>query len=132
MRASISGSRRWGRQPSGRRALVMETTLCGLNLVALIIVTIAAFLASLPGASAAPGPADQRLVSKADMKSGALLLKSTEEGRYVEAPRVGTDVDLTVSGPTARARVTQVFHNPTDAWVEAVYVYPLPEGAAVD
>src|SRR4029079_14188377 len=25
-----------------------------------------------------------------------------------------------------------VFHNPTDAWVEAVYVYPLPEGGAVD
>src|SRR6185295_2792784 len=33
---------------------------------------------------------------------------------------------------TIRARITQVFHNPTDAWVEAVYVYPLPEGGAVD
>ena len=31
-----------------------------------------------------------------------------------------------------RARVTQIFHNPTDGWVEAVYVYPLPEGGAVD
>ena len=37
-----------------------------------------------------------------------------------------------MSGPTARARVTQLFHNPTDGWVEAVYVYPLPEGGAVD
>jgi len=37
-----------------------------------------------------------------------------------------------VSGPTARARVSQIFHNPTDGWVEAVYVYPLPEGGAVD
>ncbi len=65
------------------------------------------------------------------MRSGALLLKS-EDGRYVEAPLVATDVDLVVSGPTARARVTQIFHNPTDGWVEAVYVYPLPEGGAVD
>ncbi len=59
------------------------------------------------------------------MRSGALLLKS-ENDRFVEAPLVGTDIDLTVSGPTARARVTQIFHNPTDGWVEAVYVYPLP------
>ena len=47
-------------------------------------------------------------------------------------PRVGTDVDIAVSGPTARARVTQIFRNPTEGWVEAVYVYPLPEGGAVD
>ena len=65
------------------------------------------------------------------MRSGSLLLKS-EDDRFVEAPLVGTDVDLVVSGPTARARVTQIFHNPTDGWVEAVYVYPLPEGGAVD
>ena len=70
-------------------------------------------------------------VTPGEMRSGALLLKS-ENDRYVEAPLVGTDVDLTVSGPTARARVTQIFHNPTDGWVEAVYVYPLPEGGAVD
>src|SRR5262249_44954661 len=55
-----------------------------------------------------------------------------EEDRYVEAPLAATDVDLVVSGPTARARVTQIFHNPTDGWVEAVYVYPLPAGGAVD
>jgi Ca-activated chloride channel family protein len=55
------------------------------------------------------------------MKSGALLLKS-ENDRFLEAPLVGTDVDVTVSGPTARARVTQIFHNPTDGWVEEVYV----------
>src|SRR5262245_22305957 len=57
---------------------------------------------------------------------------SSARERYVEAPLVATDVDLVVSGPTARARVTQIFHNPTDGWVEAVYVYPLPEGGAVD
>jgi Ca-activated chloride channel homolog len=77
-------------------------------------------------------PAFPVLVTPGDMRAGSLLLKGTEEGSYVEAPRLGTDIDLTVSGPTARARVTQIFHNPTDGWVEAVYVYPLPEGGAVD
>ena len=59
-----------------------------------------------------------------------MLLKN-EEG-YADASRLGIDVDLTVSGPTVRARVTQIFRNPTQDWVEAVYVYPLPSGGAVD
>ena len=80
-------------------------------------------------ARAETGPA---LVTPGEMQSGALLFRANEKGRYVEAPRLGTDVDLTVSGPTARAHVTQLFQNPTDQWVEAVYVYPLPEDGAVD
>ncbi|WP_439816272.1 marine proteobacterial sortase target protein [Zavarzinia sp. CC-PAN008] len=67
-----------------------------------------------------------------EVTSGALLLKGTEPGAYVEAPRLGTDVDLTVSGPTARGRLTQAFTNPTSGWVEAVYVFPLPSDSAVD
>lgn len=66
-----------------------------------------------------------------DMRSGALLVRR-EDGELVEATRLGTDYDVTVSGPTARARVTQMFHNPAATHIEAVYVYPLPEGAAVD
>jgi Ca-activated chloride channel family protein len=64
-----------------------------------------------------------------DARSGSLLLK-TDDG-YADATRLGIDVDLTVSGPTVRARVTQIFRNPTPNWVEATYVYPLPAGGAV-
>src|SRR3546814_1545336 len=32
----------------------------------------------------------------------------------------------------ARATVRQVFHNPGDRWLEGIYVFPLPERAAVD
>jgi Ca-activated chloride channel family protein len=103
------------------------------SLVLVNLVAIAAFLAASPRAHAeAPAPRNvPAFVTPGEMRSGALLLRS-ENDRYVEAPMVGTDVDLAVSGPTARARVTQIFHNPTNGWVEAVYVYPLPEGAAVD
>ena len=52
--------------------------------------------------------------------------------RHTDATRLGMDVDLIVSGPTIRARVTQIFRNPTQNWVEATYVYPLPAGGAVD
>jgi Ca-activated chloride channel family protein len=65
-----------------------------------------------------------------DARSGSLLFK-TDDGTS-EAPRLGIDVDITVSGPTARARITQLFRNPTKQWMEATYVYPLPAGSAVD
>src|ERR1700741_562084 len=92
----------------------------------------AAVVAAFAGAPVARATAASAFVSPGDMHSGALLLKSAQEGRYVEAPRLGTDIDLTVSGPTARARVTQIFQNPTSGWIEAVYVYPLPDDSAVD
>src|SRR5262249_13033731 len=62
---------------------------------------------------------------------GTLLFRGAE-GTPVPAPRLATDVDLRVTGPIARATVRQEFVNPTAAWVEGVYVFPLPEDAAVD
>jgi Ca-activated chloride channel family protein len=70
------------------------------------------------------------VASLADVRAGTLLLRDGE--RYVEAPRVATDIDITVSGSTSRARVTQIFDNPTKNWVEAVYVNPLPDRGTVD
>ncbi|MCW5727366.1 marine proteobacterial sortase target protein [Parvibaculum sp.] len=72
------------------------------------------------------------LVRMADVESGALLLNSTEPGKYVPAPLLATDVQIDVTGPLARARVTQHFINPGDGWVEGKYVFPLPENSAVD
>ena len=45
---------------------------------------------------------------------------------------MATNVEVTVNGPVARAVVTQRFLNPSDAWVEGVYVFPLVQDAAVD
>src|SRR5262245_4419952 len=100
------------------------------TLLLFVLSAFAAFLVNTGALGAGSGGA--AFVTPSDMRSGSLLFRSTEDGRYVEAPRLGTDFDITVSGPTARARVTQIFHNPTDGWVEAVYVYPLPDGGAVD
>ncbi|CCD96529.1 conserved hypothetical protein [Bradyrhizobium sp. ORS 375] len=88
----------------------------------------ALFLSITPGWSA-EGPLAP-LTKPGDARSGALLFKS--DAGYVEAPRLGIDVDIVVSGPTARARVTQLFKNTSSQWLEAVYVYPLPPDSAVD
>ena len=62
---------------------------------------------------------------------GTLLFRGGD-GAAVPAPLLETDVDLRVTGPVARAIVRQQFVNPTSDWVEGVYVFPLPEDAAVD
>ena len=97
--------------------------------IAVILVGFAALLVSfVPGWSASPEQAG--LLQPGEARSGTLLLK--DDGAYTEAVRLGIDVDITVSGPTLRARVTQVFRNPTKDWVEATYVYPLATNGAVD
>src|SRR5215469_12347774 len=62
---------------------------------------------------------------------GTLLFRAAG-GTAVPAPLLNTDVNLHVTGPIARAVVRQEFMNPTTGWVEGVYVFPLPEDAAVD
>jgi Ca-activated chloride channel family protein len=97
--------------------------------IAVMLVAFVALLVSFePGWSATTEQAG--LLQPGDAKSGSLLLK--EDGAYTEAIRLGTDVDITVSGPTLRARITQIFRNPTKDWVEATYVYPLATNGAVD
>jgi Ca-activated chloride channel family protein len=95
-----------------------------------LVAAMAAFV--MGGSPARANEASAPLVTPDEMRAGSLLFASTEAGRYVEAPRLGTDVDIVVSGPTVRARITQIFRNPTDGWVEGIYVYPLSDGSAVD
>ena len=67
-----------------------------------------------------------------DAKTGTLMLRTGTPGEYVIAPKVETEVAIQVTGMIARTRLTQVFHNPGSEFVEGVYVFPLPEKAAVD
>lgn len=66
---------------------------------------------------------------------GALLLTARGgdgEAGALPAVRLGTDMDVTVSGPILRVRMTQAFRNTSKGWMEATYLYPLPEDGAVD
>jgi Ca-activated chloride channel family protein len=73
-----------------------------------------------------------------EIKEGTLMLRRRERPadaareEPVQAPLVSTDVLFQVTGPIARARVIQTFHNPQEDWYEGVYIFPLPENAAVD
>ena len=65
-----------------------------------------------------------------DMQSGSLLFRM-QEG-YVTATLMNTDVTMDINGLVARVSVRQEFRNEGSEWVEGVYVFPLPDKAAVD
>ena len=62
--------------------------------------------------------------------SGAMLAKIEE--KEIPLPLKHTDVKGQISGYIATVHVTQQFHNPYDEKIEAVYVFPLPQNAAVN
>jgi len=63
---------------------------------------------------------------------GTLLWRTAEQSELVPAPTLKTDVRIVVTGIVARASVRQEFTNPSSLWAEGIYVFPLPEDAAVD
>ena len=65
-------------------------------------------------------------------QGGMLMLRGKGVADEMPAVRLGTDVAVKVSGPIARVTVTQAFRNTSRQWMEATYLYPLPDDGAVD
>ena len=65
-----------------------------------------------------------------------LMHEQPEQGetsqQYSLSPLLKTKVDIKVTGIVARTTLTQTFKNTGEDWVNALYVFPLPESAAVD
>ncbi len=77
-------------------------------------------------------PYNAQTVRPGEVGAGSLLLRTPQPGRYMPAPTLATDVQMQISGMIARVRVSQRFENPGNTWTEGIYVFPLPENAAVD
>ncbi len=88
------------------------------------VVALCLILLSGPETASAAGP------SPNEMQSGSLLLRMANG--YSTATLLNTDVDMNISGLVARVSVRQEFRNTSQDWVEGVYVFPLPDKAAVD
>lgn len=87
-------------------------------------------LFSAASALALPGAEPGAVTRPSEARSGTFLVEGTAGIRA--APNVATEVYIQVTGLIARTHVVQHFLNPTSDWVEGVYVFPLPEGSAVD
>lgn len=97
---------------------------------------IIAFFMATQSALSAPKPVTVSptagTVTLDNIHSGSLVYATKFPGQHIPAPLLGTEVDIRISGPMARVVVKQNFINPSDAWLEARYVFPLPENAAVN
>lgn len=98
-------------------------------LTALVLMTTVIFLTQT--ASAKEEELEQGGINHpGEVTRGELLFKNQHE--YSAAPLMHTEVNMEISGLIARVKVKQFFSNPFDEWKEGVYVFPLPETAAVD
>ena len=61
---------------------------------------------------------------------GVLILRGKGVAQELPAVRLGTDIKAKISGTVARVTVTQAFRNTSDKWMEATYLYPLPDKGA--
>jgi len=62
---------------------------------------------------------------------GGLYVKSRDE-KQLQFPLKHTEVKAKIAGNLSRVEVTQTFENPFADPLEAIYVFPLPDEAAVD
>ena len=92
----------------------------------------------LPGIVWFPADADTTGTSFAsthdprEANAGSLWLRSSPEAEVIAGLSVMTAMQVRVTGNTARVEITQRFQNPSDAWMEGLYVYPLSASSAVD
>ena len=86
---------------------------------------------ALPSVAAQSTP-DSIQESVLKKTEGGIFLKTVSGQTPIPAPLLNTTVTMTISGLIARTTVSQQFTNPSDEWAEGVYVFPLPDQAAVD
>ena len=79
---------------------------------------------------ALPEPLSAEEIAPSQAQAGSLLWKMA--AGYSTATTINTDVDMKISGLVARVSIRQEFRNEGSEWVEGIYVFPLPDKAAVD
>jgi len=116
----------------GRHALVAKCAVL-LGAILLNAVVLAALALTTQPAQAQTATQTAALPAPAELPPAAgLFFKSDRTDTLFAAATLASDVTIQVTGEVARVTVVQHFRNPSKAWLEGVYVFPLPERSAVD
>ncbi len=103
-----------------------------VSIYTLVIGLSILFGSRLPAAAVEEhGVVESTSLSVEDVHRGELLVPDAT-GSPSPALQLGQDAAITISGIVARVRVSQEFANTGTAWVDGVYVFPLPDESAVD
>ncbi|MEZ5648812.1 MAG: marine proteobacterial sortase target protein [Alphaproteobacteria bacterium] len=97
------------------------------NAILAVLLLMIGFL--FAGPIAAAGPVETN--DPREAKRGEFLFKDSD-GAFQAAPLLATEVEINVNGMVAHGKVKQHFANPYKEWMEGLYVFPLPDTAAVD
>jgi Ca-activated chloride channel family protein len=98
-----------------------------IYITAIVCILIAGVLMDVATATAA----EESGVRPENVRRGELLV-AMESGQLQPAPLMSQQVSMEISGITARVKVEQHFVNSDERWIEAVYVFPLPDESSVD
>jgi len=112
-----------------------EHILNGLGLIALLLAGVVwppVFAADQKSGEPVRTENAARVADPGQARAGSLFLCAMPCGESTEALRQSTSIHAQVTGNVARVRVTQTFENPSNEWLEGLYVFPLSVGAAVD
>lgn len=120
----------WRRLPKARRIDARDMLALWRNLalvsavllVGMVLAATAARSQEQPGANA----------RSFDDRPHGLLFRAPDGRHGFLAPTLATEVRIAINGTVERVTVRQHFVNPSNAWLEGVYIFPLPERAAVD
>jgi len=99
-----------------------------------ILIALLSAMAFTPGVFYNHALADESYaeISMNEVRAGSLLLRGEQAGQFLQQPAMDTSVNVDVIGMLATHEVSQTFVNATDATIDAIYVFPLPDDAAVD
>lgn len=102
----------------------------------LIIIYLAAIvffvlLGSFTDSGAAERQSEWQKVRMDEVAGGELLVRSGDGELFARTPLLEQQVDITISGMVAQTLLRQRFANTSDQWLEAVYVFPLPDESSV-
>ncbi len=120
-----------------RRRAALLAKIGGLNIfvvISLLLYFLGASLALTLSARLAHAQeiTPPELITLDKVGRASLLYRTTIGGGYLFAPEIETDVTINITGMTARTVVRQTFVNPTESWLEGIYVMPLPDDSAID
>jgi len=127
--STVTGAR--GAFPPRTAVMLWSTArIIGATLLATIIVLLLLGLVSAGATRAAE--AASGVAIGAESPNAGLFFRAGREDAVFEAPTLASEVDISVAGLVSRVTVRQHFINPAKVWMEGIYVFPLPELAAVD
>jgi len=106
----------------------MSSPRCSISIVVVAAMALAGVawpVTDERGAAAEPVPVAKE-ITQGELRTMAA------DGTVVRFPLQHTDVHADITGVVAHVEVVQTFGNPYDRPIEAVYVFPLPNRAALD